>query len=318
MKTPFSSSLMKPKSQFYHRLTQLHEYTLGEYKIEENFWVNRKAEEQTPKNFVYCFAYGLCRWRNGCSVPFESRNAGWSFEYIIEGQGMITYDGASRELKAGSLFIHAPYRGFNVEVAPGGLLVKKVVLLLGNATDYFCNMANLGATPYLEVEDKDHLNAIYTRIEALASEGSSYLTEDMAALSYSLILEVSRIAESQKYPRVLAHAIDYIECHLRSNITLSSLSAECRMNSTALSRLFHKYLNVSPINYLISRRLEQARHLICMKGLTFKEIADQCGYKRESFFSRAFKQKYGLAPDAYRKSLTLLNEDREYTGFKHH
>jgi len=318
MSTTTPPSLMKPISRFYHRVTQLHECGPGEYKIDEAFWINRKAEEETPRNFIYCFAYGLCRWKKGCSVSFDSCNPGWSFEYIVEGRGVITYGGVSRELKAGSLFIHSPYRGFNVEVAPDGFLVKKVVLLLGNAADYFCNMANLGATPYLEAGDADRLNAIYARIETLVAKGSSYLTEDMAALSYTLILEVGRIAECQKYPGILVHAIDYIECHLGSNITLSSLSVECRVNVNALSLLFHKHLNVSPINYLISRRLERARHLICLRGLTFKEIAAQCGYKRESFFSRAFKRKYGLSPDAYRRSLTILNEDCKYTALKRH
>lgn len=294
---------MDPTCDFHYRHTRMQELGPGAYRVEEHFWINRQSPEQVLPQNLYCRAYGECHWKLGTSIEFAKSNTGWTFEYITGGSAVIYHDGLTKTLKAGHLLIHAPGRGCRVQVDQETGLSKRTIILFGSTADYFCNRAKVGISPVLELEDDQKVNRIYENIKSVVVSSSSFLPSDLAIYSYALILELGRVVELLRYPGELGHAINFIECKLHSSITLSSLSAECHISASALNRLFREFLNVSPINYIISRRLERARHLISIKDLSLKEISSQCGYIRESFFSRAFKQRFGVSPNSYRKFL---------------
>lgn len=293
----------RPTNDFYYRLSQVQKLAFGGYQVEEHFWLNRQSPEQIPLQHIYCRGYGECHWKQGTRYEFPSSNSAWAFEYVVGGEAEISYDKVTHRLKAGSIFIHAPGRSLSLRVDHARGLSKKTVIVFGGAADYFCNLAKLGVLPLLEPTNTSNVSQIYDSIKSTAVSGSSFLSENIATLCYSLILELGRILTFLRYPGVMGYAVDCIECKLHTNITLSSLSAECGVSTSTLNRLFKQFLNVSPISYIIFRRLERARHLISIKDLSLKEISSQCGYARESFFSRAFKQRFGVSPNDYRKFL---------------
>lgn len=293
----------EPMCDFHYRHTQMQELASGGYQVEEHFWINRQPPEQVLPQNLYCRAYGECHWKLDTCIEFSKSNTGWSFEYFTEGSAVVTFDGITKPLKAGSLLIHAPGRGCKVQVDHDLGVSKKTIILFGNTADYFCNLTKIGISPVLDLEGNRKVNSIYESIRSIVASGSGLLSEDLAVECYALILELGRVVKLLKYPSELGHAINFIECKMHSSITLSSLSDECHISISALNRLFHEFLSVSPISYIISRRLERARHLISIKGLSLKEISSRCGYARESFFSRAFKKRFGMSPNEYRKYL---------------
>jgi AraC-like DNA-binding protein len=294
---------MRPKTQFHDRLTRFHEFAPNKYKIEEHFWVNRQSEDESAPNDLYCFAYGECSWQRDADAIFKEDVDSWAFEYVTEGSFIVEYVGGTRELRAGTLYVHPPGGPIRLQANGSALCKKRVIILGGTMVDYLCNLSNLRISPYIEVDDPQRLDKIFDQVKELVSCGSCYLTEDLSICGYSLITELGRTVKVLKYPRILTHAVQFIDSKLHENLTLARISEECHVSANTLSRLFRKYLNISPINHIISRRLERARHLIAVNDLCFKEIANECGYTRESFFSRAFKQKYGMAPNAYRRAI---------------
>ncbi len=66
---------------------------------------------------------------------------------------------------------------------------------------------------------------------------------------------------------------------------------------------FKKHYGVSPIQYLINRRMEYAKHLLNTSGMSVKQIAYQCGFENEYYFSRIFKKLTGYSPSQYRAML---------------
>lgn len=58
---------------------------------------------------------------------------------------------------------------------------------------------------------------------------------------------------------------------------------------------------VSPINYLILIRLQQARQLLMTEEYPIKEIARAVGYEDAYHFSKSFKKQYGVSPSALRQ-----------------
>ena len=49
--------------------------------------------------------------------------------------------------------------------------------------------------------------------------------------------------------------------------------------------------------------MEKAKKLLVDSSLIIKEIAQNVGYNDQNYFSKAFKQKYGLSPSEFRDSL---------------
>ena len=75
-------------------------------------------------------------------------------------------------------------------------------------------------------------------------------------------------------------------------------------SSEYLTRLFKKEMGMTPRQYLVDRRLENAASsLALMDGsLSISEVARQCGFSDALYFSKVFKQRYGVSPKNYRPS----------------
>jgi len=59
-------------------------------------------------------------------------------------------------------------------------------------------------------------------------------------------------------------------------------------------------MGTSPIRYLESLRLEQARHLLCHSQESIASIASRCGWLNQEHFSRLFKQRCAKSPRDFR------------------
>lgn len=97
----------------------------------------------------------------------------------------------------------------------------------------------------------------------------------------------------------------YLHLHYAENITLHSLSERYHLNALYLSRVFTRKRNLSPTDYLIQLRMLEAQRLIReYPRLLFKEIAVQVGYTDPYYFSKLFKQYFGVTLTEYKNSLS--------------
>lgn len=93
----------------------------------------------------------------------------------------------------------------------------------------------------------------------------------------------------------------YIDTHIYTMDTLSELSDAMRYNYSYLSDLFKTVTGETIQNYYQSRRLRAAQLLLKEQNLKLAEIANLLRYSSIYAFSRAFKDKFGMAPSEYRK-----------------
>ncbi|MFR3754966.1 MAG: helix-turn-helix transcriptional regulator [Enterocloster sp.] len=70
--------------------------------------------------------------------------------------------------------------------------------------------------------------------------------------------------------------------------------------STALN-LFRKFLHITPINYLIHYRLNEAALLLSKTEKKINAISYETGFNNVDYFCRLFKKHYDLTPTEYRK-----------------
>ncbi|GAE26754.1 helix-turn-helix [Halalkalibacter wakoensis JCM 9140] len=93
---------------------------------------------------------------------------------------------------------------------------------------------------------------------------------------------------------VLVMAKEYIDQHYKKAITLEEVADEVKLSPQYFSKIFKSRANCSFIDYLTEIRVEKAKELIRLQESSVKEICYEVGYKDPNYFSRVFKNQYGL------------------------
>ncbi len=236
--------------------------------------------------------------------------------YIVDGQGTLTLRGSTRHLEAGQSFCIRDGTAAVYEADPlrpwsymffgirgGGVpaLLEKTVFSQGRYD------ATLGDVPLCE--------AFYAAFDRLL--GASRLGFLSIAYAYSLLDFFYRplrgepgLTRVQKGNPHVYIAREYIADHLYLDLSVEDLARRLGLNRSYLSALFKKEMGLSPRDYAMSLRLEQAQKLILDTDLPLAEVAVRSGFESYSSFFRAFRNKLHIAPAVYRKKAGLPPESR--------
>ncbi len=95
--------------------------------------------------------------------------------------------------------------------------------------------------------------------------------------------------------------LEYIEQHFAEAISLTEIAGSIAVSPSVCLRCFEKTLGTTPIQYVKQFRLEKAATMLRTTQLSAKEIAFACGFNDVSYFTKAFREKNGCTPTAYRK-----------------
>lgn len=95
--------------------------------------------------------------------------------------------------------------------------------------------------------------------------------------------------------------LGYMSTCFTEPITLTGLAEMAGMNPAYYSHLFKQKMNKTPMEWLTHLRLNTAKELLLAGDIKIKEGARQTGYQDEHYFSRRFKQTFGIAPSHYNR-----------------
>lgn len=94
--------------------------------------------------------------------------------------------------------------------------------------------------------------------------------------------------------------IGYMTEHYVQRLTLKDLGEVIQVSASYLGAIFKEVTGVSPIDYLISIRMNKAKDLI-KDGYSIAEAAQNTGFNDIYYFSKYFKKAEGIPPSQYRK-----------------
>jgi transcriptional regulator GlxA family with amidase domain len=99
-------------------------------------------------------------------------------------------------------------------------------------------------------------------------------------------------------PRDVKRAVDYIDAHLRQPITVADLAGATGVAGRTLFMHFKTFKGVSPMGYLRSARLRQARQDLLQAGpaATVTEVAMSTGFTHMGRFSASYRRCFGESP----------------------
>lgn len=101
--------------------------------------------------------------------------------------------------------------------------------------------------------------------------------------------------------------IDYIDKNFSEKINLKSVAGKYSISVPYLCSCFKKLTGSSLIDFLIRRRITEAKRLLASSDKSIIEISHECGFQSLSNFNHLFKESVGCSPSSYRKKRNALN-----------
>ncbi len=93
----------------------------------------------------------------------------------------------------------------------------------------------------------------------------------------------------------------YIDENFSTIFMPSEVADKCGVNIRYMSRLFKKYSEITPHEYITRLKLNKAANLLLISSLSVQDIAEQVGFADPYHFSRNFKKFHGHSPKHYRQ-----------------
>lgn len=226
-------------------------------------------------------------------------------QYISEGKGTLRVGGKTYELNAGDLFYlpknvmlsynsesSDPYTYYWIgfDGASAAQIVKRIGLTPENAVRRYNEPA---------------ITAAYERIgEALAKNNLASYTEALGEFYKLLGLLLSFNNENiQKLKSVSVDYVDkaiiYIQNNFNADINVTSIAEAIGLGRNYFSVIFHKYTGITPVEYLMRYRIDQAQKMLS-QGMPVTETAISCGFNSPANFSVQFKNITGISPVKYK------------------
>ena len=235
--------------------------------------------------------------------------------FFVGGNARFRVEGRTYRLEPGDLLLINPQELHQPLIEPGSVY-ERIVLWIDR--NYLASRGTDGVSLLDCFDQAGRANLIHPSkvqrtliqdlLENLTREyyGTDYGSTLCAeGLFVQLMVQVNRLSR-QGPGRVLPLAgpdrisriLSYIGTHYNEEITLETLAGEFYVSKYYLSHEFRRCTGTSVYQYVILKRLMQAREMIT-DGQAPGEVCKVCGFGDYANFYRAFKAEYGVSPREY-------------------
>ena len=243
----------------------------------------------------------------------------WSFQLITNGLLEVTLEGKGvYHLKKGDFFITRPGHSYKFKTIGNDILAKRYIMVShGVLVTLLCEQGLLADQTVLQGTDPLYVSEVFDSIRDLALSGGEDMQKKLSGMTYDFLLHLLPEEKQVELPGGLSRIIEDIHANIADHFTLKSMAQKYGIGDRTLNRLFIKYMNCPPIQYVIRTRMMYAKQLLRSEGLGIENIARVCGYKSFAFFSKEFRRMYGLTPEEYRKE-EIISEKKVTEFFQSH
>lgn len=162
--------------------------------------------------------------------------------------------------------------------------------------NFQCENFTLDTIMSIPVNDLGEYTDRYEKLKSL------FLFKENRLKAYSVFYDILGRLSCKRNRRVeyLSPALKYIEQHLcDTELNNTQLANRLNISEVYLRKLFLESYGTTPKQHILRIRLEKSKQLLTDTLLSVTEISEQCGFSSVYHFSRAFKQKTGIAPTEY-------------------
>lgn len=225
-------------------------------------------------------------------------------EFIVSGACFACREGERFELPPGSVLCSWPGARYQFESTSEETLERFVLDASGG------ELAALLRSTFGEdlrprrIVQYRWIHDLFRQIEDALEKGGTR-AQRIGTMLFKAMLERIGQLEEEKGVRLDIAALTYERCraclntHFKGLSGIGELAEKCNVSAAYLSRLFKRYANSTPSQLLLQRKMNHAAELLLAESLMVKEVAGSVGYDDPYYFSRSFKQFFGVSPKRF-------------------
>lgn len=235
---------------------------------------------------------------------------------VLSGKGQLSYRGQTHSLTPGQFFWidcreHQYYR-----TAPDAEKwhILWVHFYGANAARYYEQFQALGQGATVGTLPAGSIvEDCMRQLIAIYQKGQSTLAQDLrasallATMMAECIQSLSAPTDARHAPPAIVHQVRrYITENYSQRITLDSLSDRFSIDKFYLQKLFKRHTGLTPNEFLILSRLNQAKEMLRTTQRSIGEISLEVGIPNTSHFIKLFQRHEGVTPGVYRQNWYAL------------
>lgn len=236
------------------------------------------------------------------------------FQLICQGRGHYYINGRNYQFQKNSVLIIHENEIHNYLAHPASSIIRYNLIfsprIFENGSAVQNILRRIKEVRYLALEDKETTMAeiLLREIRNEYSLQTVYWKELIRNNIEKLLIILAK-ADERGAPntivdnRQIQGIINYVEEHFSERLLLAEVARMFGFSVSFLSREFKSYVGMGFKEYLIRRRLLEAKRLLEESDLKVAVVALNAGFEDLSTFNHDFKKLIGLSPSAYRKIL---------------
>lgn len=261
----------------------------------------------------YCLEYGETRYSPGDSHPTRRGLGVYDLIMVKEGVLYIGEEQEQWEVQPGQVVVLHPDR-YHYSVRPCDRRTVFYWLHFTTAANALPGQPLQAAAyairlpQYWSAPSPYLLYAIFDQLLLLSSvrRSEAFWREQGLFLELLKQLDDSRYRQEGSRRLAVAETVEaYIRQHFHLPVTNAHLSEKLHFHYNYLTRCMKEAYGVTPSEYVLECRLEQAKRLLLKTDWPMPRIAEEVGFEYASYFSRCFMRRNGLSPLQYRKQFSV-------------
>lgn len=233
-------------------------------------------------------------------------------EFVHAGGGELTLGGVTTRLQPGTFFLYGPGNPHRIVTDPKQPLQKYFVGFSGTAAATFLETHELAPPIVSQSLQPAPIHAAFETLVARGQRNSRYSPPLCTAIVQQLLLMCREDTVDAGTTDTRAYATysrvrQFIAERFLEFGSLDAVAAACGLDAPYLCRLFGRFHDESPYQFLTRLRMRHAASLLLEGGLSVKKAAAACGFADPYHFSRLFKSIHRIPPSRYRDAMLTKN-----------
>lgn len=179
------------------------------------------------------------------------------------------------------------------------------IAFAGNNIDDVLSELGLNCTKTGIITNISVIQSLFAKIYNTLKANKQFETILSSHLLYELLVELFIMSQNHKdissnISTLVNSVKTYIDEHYSQDILLSELSDLVKVTPAYLCRVFKRYMNIRPFEYLTLKRIQESKYLLSSTKMTVSDIAKRVGYHDCSYFCAMFRKYQMLSPSEFR------------------
>ncbi|MGM9941677.1 MAG: helix-turn-helix transcriptional regulator [Bulleidia sp.] len=236
--------------------------------------------------------------------PGES-DAHWEFTFVDSGKLSTNVEGQTYEMTSNQMMVYAPNQFHDQKTFDEATSYLTVIVDLSISENDRKIITNRVFD--LDRDSKQVLDSFLRTNEEITEIDYDKMMLAIEKIVINLITQQTKPMQKaantpmqQKFEDELINEILlYINENIYSPLNVEDLCEHFAISRSSLQALFRNYVYVAPKEYISNMKLEKSKVLIKESKFTISEISSILGFSSIHYFSRRFKQRFGMNPTDY-------------------